>query len=1091
LPVDTGAGLWQPRAIRSAARRIHSPPRRRFATGVALLATALAGGAPAPASAATPSSAARSAAVWQDVAGRPSATRSGAVPDISPRRFRALTLDRDPLADVLAAAPRTRTAAARRAPLTISLPAPGGGMKRFAIEASPVMEPALAARHPEIATYRGTGIDEPGATVALDLTPQGLHASVRGPGGSWYVDPYYHGEQGVYASYRGADLVDNPHGDFAEGDIVRPPASRAGKPATVAAPGDVVTTHTYRLALASDPAYATYQGGAANVTAAKVTLINRVNQIYEDDLAIHLNLVANNDLLNFDTEAKMRQPNGPCGAAACYSTANSDSCDTDTLDRTDAVINQIIGVGNYDIGHLGMGVNGGGIAYVGVVGDTLKGGGCTGVTRPTGDLFAVDYVAHEMGHQFDADHTFNGIDGSCGGNLGGATTVEPGSGSTIMGYAGICGTDNLQPHSDPYFSQKSIDEINAYVTSAPSHGGVATPTGNHSPLVSAPAGFTIPTRTPFSLTGSGSDPDAATTLTYLWEQNDAGSGTGLTNPTKTSGPLFRVFGVAAPVTDAGTILTPSPGENSAGSDPTRVFPDLAQILANNTNAATGSCANVDCYSEFLPTSSYANSLHFRLTARDGAGGISHADTTLTLARSAGPFRLTSQTSSFTVDAGTRPTVTWSVGNTNAAPVSAANVRITLSTDGGLTFPTVVLKSTPNDGSQAVLLPEASGSTARLRIEPIGNIFFDVNDANFTIVPGAPVVTSDAPGGTTSAQYSDAPADMITATASDINSAGSALTATISGLPGLTVTPATTSAGGRTFTVGGTANAAPGTYPVEVTVNDNNPGTSHEGVADFDVVVSPENATATYTGDTVVTGAPGAATAPVALSAALSDSPDGAAGDISTATATFMEGATTLCSVAVSAAGTASCGAIDLATGASHHIDVVVGGRYSGAAAGDVDVRRTAAATPPPPPPPVTPPAPVAPPPPPPPPPPPSAGVRLLSPNLASVAGRLKVSKAGRVAVRLRCSTSGTGTGESTCHGTVTLTARIKGRQQTIGRAAYFFPRLSAKTVSIKLTAAARKALKHSTKATLTVRAANAGKASQTKRKTVTVVPRAT
>jgi hypothetical protein len=338
------------------------------------------------------------------------------------------------------------------------------------------------------------------------------------------------------------------------------------------------------------------------------------------------------------------------------------------------------------------------------------------------------------------------------------------------------------------------------------------------------------------------------------------------------------------------------------------------------------------------------------------------------------------------------------------------------------------------------------------------------------------------------QYSDAPPSTITAAATDINSPGSALTATIAGLPGLTVTPATTSAGGRTFTVGGTANAAPGTYPVEVTVNDNNPGTSHEGVAAFDVVVAPESAIATYTGDTVVTGEPGAATAPATLSATVSDSPDGAAGDITTATATFMEGATTLCAVAVTPAGTATCGAINLATGASHHIDVVVGGRYSGAAAGDVDVRRTAATTPSPPPA-VTPPPPVTPP--PVPPPPPSTSGRVLSPNLTSVASRLKVSKTGRVSVRLRCSTSGTGTGDSACHGTITLTARIQGKQQTIGRATYSFPRLAARTVSIKLTAAARTAIKQSTKATLTVRAGNAGTASQTRKKTVTVVPRST
>ena len=379
--------------------------------GLAILATVLAAAAPTPASAAAPSPAARSAGVWQDVAGRPSATRNGAAPEISPRRFRALTLDRDPLADVLATAPRTRTAAARSSPLTISLPAPGGGMERFAIEASPVMEPALAARHPEIATYRGSAIDDPGATVALDLTPQGLHASVRGPGGSWYVDPYYHRDQSVYVSYRGADLVDDPHGEFAEAGVVRPPSSSAGRAETAAAPGDVVALHTYRLAFASDPAYAAYHG-AANVTAAKASLINRINQVYENDLAIHLSLVGRQR----PAELRHRSRDAP----AQRSVRRGGVLQRDELRHLrrrhagpDGRGHQPArsGSSNYDIGHLGMGVNGGGVAYLGVVGNTLKGGGCTGLTRPIGDRFAVDYVSHEMGHQFGAQHTFNGVNG--------------------------------------------------------------------------------------------------------------------------------------------------------------------------------------------------------------------------------------------------------------------------------------------------------------------------------------------------------------------------------------------------------------------------------------------------------------------------------------------------------------------------------------------------------------------------------------------------------------------------------------------------------------------------------------------------------
>ena len=199
---------------------------RRCALASSLLLALLAL-APAGAAAAS-SSSQRSAAAWRDVAGTPAPARSGARPQIRPRRFRALAVDRDELAAVLAGAPRARTRAARSDPLTLSLPAPGGGFERFAVAQSPVMEPGLAAKHPEIATYAGRGIDTPGATIRLDLTPVGFHASVRGPGGAWYVDPYYHADQRTYVSYRGADLVDDPHGGFAERDVPRLAAAAHG-----------------------------------------------------------------------------------------------------------------------------------------------------------------------------------------------------------------------------------------------------------------------------------------------------------------------------------------------------------------------------------------------------------------------------------------------------------------------------------------------------------------------------------------------------------------------------------------------------------------------------------------------------------------------------------------------------------------------------------------------------------------------------------------------------------------------------------------------------------------------------------------------
>lgn len=874
---------------------------------------------------------------WQDVSaaggrGAQAASTSG------PRRFHAASLNRNGLKKLAQSAPLERSDAAAVSPLIISLPHPDGGYQRFAIVDSPIMEAGLAAKHPEIKTYAGKGIDDPNASLRMDITPLGLHASVRTPTGAWYVDPQTALDDSVYNSYHSRDLA-NSHGALREaplteaqialsqgfyhaddkvevrgagftpgasvtvsvrneGDtgarqsvvvtadaegvintsLVADPSRNIGAYEVSATDGKSTSTvayhvvddqvvagpvsgnqlRTYRLALVTDPSYATYFGGSANVTAAKVTLINRVTQVYEDETAIRLILINNTDALNLDTAAQMTGANGPCGANACFTVSQAGSCGSGTLSRNRVVTGLLAGAGNFDVGHIALGLNGGGIASLGVVGGSAKAQGCTGIPTPVGDFYAVDYVAHEMGHQFSGNHTFNGVISNCsGGNRNAGTSVEPGSGSSIMAYAGICGTDNLQTHSDAYWSQRSFDEIVTYTSGAESivnevqmlalsnfggsqqfqlryngkdsapivrgsnfnvggiknaienisgwpagatvsvssvsdnavtltfngalagvrlpllelvncsggcsgyvgeivAGGATTRrgalsfTGNTSPVVTVPATYTIPVRTPFALTGSATDGEGDT-LTYLWEQNDRanGNGTGLISNAKTNGPLFRQFGVRAVVSNDDAIKYGSPGENHVSTNPTRVFPDLAQILANNTNAETGACptaaatptpADIECYSEFLPTADYVGysananpaSLNFRLTARDGRGGVGNASTKLVLAANAGPFLVTSPNTALSMDAGSTQTVTWSVANTNVAPVNAANVKITLSTDGGNSYPYTLAASTANNGSKAVVLPLVASATARIKVEAVDNIFFDVSNANFTI-----------------------------------------------------------------------------------------------------------------------------------------------------------------------------------------------------------------------------------------------------------------------------------------------------------------------------------------------------------------------
>ncbi len=818
---------------------------------------------------------------WAKIDGQLAPTsKAGRKADIRAKRLAAFSLDRTGLQSQLDRAPQDQARGAKAASVVVSLPGPSGELQRFELVESPVMEAGLAAKHPEIKTYAGKGLDDPTASIRADLTPLGFHASVRSTQGAWYVDPYYNRDQSVYASYYAADLT-NQHGTFVEREDVEE-AADALKEEVEAAQADnsaaeTVKLRTYRLALVTDPSYANYFG-AENVTAAKVTLINRVTQIYEDETAIRLVLVNDTDKTNLNTPALATEPNGPCGAAACFTPAQVSSCASSTLSRNRIVLGQIIGASNYDVGHIAFGLSGGGVASLGVIGGNNKAQGCTGLPNPIGDYFAVDYVAHEIGHQFAGNHTFNGTQHNCSsGNRSAANSYEPGSGSTIMGYAGICRQDNLQPHTDPYWSHRTYYEFTTYVTSnrpainevqtvslrafdtdgdsfrimfggqlsAPIVRGVnyttagiktaieSTPrwpagatvtvaafggsgtlndtgfqvtfggtlagvnvqqlgltsmvgasgfvgetakggpidnggwlveeTDNYAPVVTVAPSYTIPVRTPFALTGSATDANGDT-VTYLWEQNDRGginggstAGTALVENNKTNGPLFRVFGTSADVSPTDTQEYHSPGENLVTTNPTRVFPDMAQILAGNTNARTGRCQDapppptsgsasnlpadiLDCFSEFLPTANWVGfnndrTLHFKLTARDarpGGGGIGSADTALVLAPQAGPFLVTSQAAATTYRSGSSQEITWDVANTDVAPVNASNVKITLSTDGGETFSHVLAASAPNNGTATVTLPNIETTQARIKIEAVGNVFFAVNDADFAI-----------------------------------------------------------------------------------------------------------------------------------------------------------------------------------------------------------------------------------------------------------------------------------------------------------------------------------------------------------------------
>lgn len=560
------------------------------------------------------------------------------------------------------------------------LPMPDGSLQRFRVYESPVMEPALANKYPAIKTYVAKGIDDPTATARLGWTPtKGFHAIIRSAKGTVYIDPYAQGQKEYYMAYYRSKLLLTKNFSCEVEGFKKHTEDLQQARAEQLVSGDKL--RIYRLALAATGEYTQYHGGSVQgALDAMVTTINRVNEIYEQDLAVRLVLIGNTNQL-------------------IYTDPNTDPYSNDDglamLSQNQSNIDAVIGNANYDIGHV-FSTGGGGIAGLGVICRSgQKARGVTGSPQPQGDPFDIDYVCHEIGHQFGANHTFNAEVGACAGNKVDNAAYEPWSGSTIMGYAGICAPFNIQPNSDPYFHVHSIQEIQSTIASS-SCATVQT-VNNKAPVVSVSTiTYTIPRSTPFFLTGTATDNEDRG-LTYCWEEYDLEKN-GLP-------PLFRSY----PPTTVGT----------------RVFPAWNRILSNTNQEP-----------ELLPSTSRA--MNFRLTVRDnhpGAGGVSYKDLRVNVTATAGPFRVTyPNAASVTWNEGQAVTVTWDVANTNLSPVNCQAVDIYLSKDGGATFPSTLklASAVPNTGSYTFTCPAVSTSQARIMVVAADNIFFDISDNNFTI-----------------------------------------------------------------------------------------------------------------------------------------------------------------------------------------------------------------------------------------------------------------------------------------------------------------------------------------------------------------------
>jgi hypothetical protein len=636
----------------------------------------------------------------------------------------------------------------------IELPMPDGSLAKFSIVESSIMEDGLAQEFPQIKSYKVYGIDDPSASGRVDISPAGLRGMLMTSQGRVFIDPVdmtsrYESSFRNDGTGRGSASICSAHMLPKNDDLVGTNLNRSATLNRI--PGSLIT---YRLAVSATSEYVAAVGGTLITAMAAInTAINRVNQIYERDLGVRLVLVASNSSI---IEV----------APADFGFSNNDG--SALLSENQTKIDETIGTASYDIGHI-FSTGGGGLATLAVVCDPAsKAQGVTGAADPIGDAFYIDFVAHEIGHQFGAEHTFNGRTGSCGsGNRNQLTAYEPGSGSTIMSYAGICGGEDIANNSDATFHAGSIDEINSFITGAGSICGVnsAIPSGNSDPtVVNAGSDHTIPSGTAFRLSGSAVDADAGDTLTYQWDQMDAGTAatTSVTIGTdQGNNPLFR----------------------SDIPQPTgiRDFPALnTQVNGTTDMLARG---------ETLPTT--ARILNFRLTARDGRSGQGTDNVAVSVVET-GPFELTSHSLADSIIANTSITVTWNVAETSSAPVSCLEVDIkllTFSAGGGTYAITELLNLAPNDGSESVTIPDMNSSKARFYIGCNNNIFYDISDNDQNITGGASAFPTTGNSINISTTANDNTITTVTSTAVTSTAVTS------------TTVPSTTSGGG------GLANAA--------------------------------------------------------------------------------------------------------------------------------------------------------------------------------------------------------------------------------------------------------------------------------------------
>jgi len=645
---------------------------------------------------------------------------------VHPKKYKSFHLDLEGVKSKLKSAPDAQSNLAE-SKLIIAFPDEKGQLKQFRVKEFPVMNAALARKFPNNKSYTGIAIDGSNKRISFSLNELGLNATISETNGNAIIlNPMRSGNEN-YKVYLKKDLIGSADFNCISKDLAY--KSMLSLKSAKANDGNL---RTYRLALAANGNYSQYhleQFGytgsdetiqKAIVMAELTKVVTKLNAVYEQELAIRFELVADNDRIVFLDPSDDPYNNGDSGQMLIQN--------QNTLDK-------VIFSDNYDIGHL-FSTTSEPVAILGTVCvDGVKAQGISGMNNPIDEIFYYNVVSHEFGHQFGANHTFNGTTGSCNGlgQLVEKTAVEPGSGSTLMAYAGYCDGQNIQANSDLYFHGVNIEEINFFLNSGIDCASRTELQQNKNrPEVAAGDNRIIPIGTAFKLVGEATDDDGDI-LSYCWEQIDAGRTAVPPIENAARGALYRSY---EPVLES-----------------VRYFPNLKTLRNNFLNAT------------WEVTPMVERDLNFRLTVRDNnleAGLHAFDDLMLSVTNEAGPFIILSQSTSNEVwTPGTQETVNWDVAGTDSNGVNVSKVNILLSTDGGLSYPFVLASNISNNGSNSINVPEMDADQCLIMVEAVDNVFFAVNSKFFSI--GSFDITCNQYGS------DDIPHDIVSGTSNIIRS----------------------------------------------------------------------------------------------------------------------------------------------------------------------------------------------------------------------------------------------------------------------------------------------------------------------------------